>query len=494
MKKLLYLFSALLLSSGLSAQITIDRTDFPSIGEFFYLLNDSNLSGLTAGSSGNTTWDFTALDIDRVDTIHFIDPSTTNFGSFFPSSNMALSSSTGDFFLKINNDSLTVPGVTIDALGTGDLFPVTFHPELKLFDFPSTYNDNFNMVTVVDTTIDTNLIVIDSARLRLTQTTSAVIDGYGSIALPSGNFSCLRQLTIDTIVQEIWFRNIITGWSAQPNLEIVDTVWTYRWVTNNEGYYLLEANADANGNLLTASFKASSQVLSVLTQQTNPSCKGDCNASATVSGVGGSGSYSYQWDSNAGGGSSASVNSLCAGVYYYTVSDLINGSNDVDSVVVVEPNTISLSAAITLESNLGNDGEIDLTTSGGTPPYNWSWSNSDNVEDINTLVGGDYTVTVTDANGCSYSETFTVGSRVGLEERAERNTFTIAPNPANGFVEVLGQTQLDEILLFDVLGSQMRIQHGLDRRISLDNLPAGIYLIELRSNGESETHRLQVVH
>jgi len=60
-----------------------------------------------------------------------------------------------------------------------------------------------------------------------------------------------------------------------------------------------------------------------------------------------------------------------------------------------------------------SDGSINLTASDGTPDYTYSWSNGSTTEDLSNVIAGNYTVTVTDANGC-----FAIGNIV-LKEPGE---------------------------------------------------------------------------
>ena len=81
----------------------------------------------------------------------------------------------------------------------------------------------------------------------------------------------------------------------------------------------------------------------------------------------------------------------------------------------------------------GNDGSIDVTVSGGTEPYTLEWTGPDgftsNDEDLTELFAGDYTLSVTDANGCTSSIDVTVEAIVGLME-LNALSFTVYPNPA----------------------------------------------------------------
>ena len=58
-------------------------------------------------------------------------------------------------------------------------------------------------------------------------------------------------------------------------------------------------------------------------------------------------------------------------------------------------------AATDISCNGGADGSVDITVSGGTPPYTFLWSTGSTTEDITGLLAGNYSVTIRDAAGCS---------------------------------------------------------------------------------------------
>lgn len=502
MRKTIYLFiSFLFISLNLAAQITVTRTDFPSRGDVFFILNDNNMSGLTAGSTGNQTWNYTSLDVTNLDTILFVEPSQTPpyqtpFDTLFPNSNLALSGAIGGVYLNISNDSLMLDGIAADLLNQGFVTPVNIDPDLKLVSFPANYQDNFTSVGVVDTTIDTNILggIVDKIRAIRTQTNTVNFDAYGTLSLPNGTYQTLRMFTKEVTLTEVYLRNSITGWPMNPNQVLEDTVYRYNWIAKNEGYYVMEAEADKNGNLISGFFKAGSQVFAYTSQQNNPSCYGDCDGSATITGVGGTGSYSYAWSANAGGGSTTSVSGLCDGEYYYTITDNVNNSTYTDTVSIQSPDSISISATLTKESPLGNDGEIDLTVSGGTPPYNYAWTGtSQNTQDVNSLAGGSYTVTVTDANGCSKDTSISLGTRVGIEDISRLSSLKIYPQPANEVLFIESEEEIQSLRLIDVLGKS--IYSGKAQRINTAEYDNGIYLLEVAySGGVSEVQRLVISH
>ena len=104
------------------------------------------------------------------------------------------------------------------------------------------------------------------------------------------------------------------------------------------------------------------------------------------------------------------ITNLCAGTYSVTVTD-DNGVTAIGSATVNEPTT-GLSATIAGTDILCNGnatGAIDMNVTGGTTPYTFAWLPGGEVtEDISGLAAGNYSVLVTDSNGCTTTASYTV--------------------------------------------------------------------------------------
>ncbi|MFI5149507.1 MAG: gliding motility-associated C-terminal domain-containing protein [Bacteroidia bacterium] len=149
---------------------------------------------------------------------------------------------------------------------------------------------------------------------------------------------------------------------------------------------------------------------------TNQTCSGLCNGSVTASPVGGNPAYSYLW--NPGAANTQTVNALCAGNYTLTVTDA-SGCTKTQIVTIGAPAALTVSISSTnISCNGLCDGTASGSVSGGTAPYTYSWASGPTTSSISSLCAGTYTLTVTDANGCTGSNVVTINSPSALVANA----------------------------------------------------------------------------
>lgn len=141
------------------------------------------------------------------------------------------------------------------------------------------------------------------------------------------------------------------------------------------------------------------------------SCYGMNDGAIFTSVTGGVAPYSYAWSPAGGTEINDDYMDLVAGFYSVTVTDNAMCSAT-QSATVLSPNALAIVTDNVLNPtcNGAGNGAIFITASGGTLPYNFLWSSGQSDEDLIDLTDGNYTLTVTDGNGCTASETFVITS------------------------------------------------------------------------------------
>ncbi len=149
--------------------------------------------------------------------------------------------------------------------------------------------------------------------------------------------------------------------------------------------------------------------LSAMADITSVRCFGDATGAIDITVVGGAPDYTFNWEGPSGTFTTEDISDLSAGTYNLTITDA--GSLEfIMSYVVTQPDEITIMESITASD--GNNGSIDITVTGGTPPYSFAWSpGGETTEDLSGLAPGDYSVLVTDDNNCNVmSDVFSVNS------------------------------------------------------------------------------------
>ncbi|GAB4380745.1 MAG: hypothetical protein Kow0075_12220 [Salibacteraceae bacterium] len=165
---------------------------------------------------------------------------------------------------------------------------------------------------------------------------------------------------------------------------------------------------------------------------TEPLCHGMCTGSINVFTTQGSAPFSYSWSN----GLSASPNhtNVCAGTYLLTVTDN-QGCTKVDTVVVSQPSPLQASVpqpgSVSCPGSTVCDGKATASATGGTPPYNYYWSNNEQTKTAYALCAGNQWVSVTDANGCADSITTYVQVPADIKTTVHKDTVICKTNTAN---------------------------------------------------------------
>ncbi len=245
--------------------------------------------------------------------------------------------------------------------------------------------------------------------------------------------------------------------------------------------------------------------VAAFTAQTTEICAGE-NITFNNTSTPSNGTFAWTFES----GSPGSSNSQNPSITYNTAGTFdveltVSNSAGSDTHTMTNYITVNSSPSASTSStgeNLwtgGDNGTATVVASGGTPPYTYSWSEPGVGNDsiATGLDAGNYTVTVTDDEGCQATSTVTVGNNVGINDLELAEAISIYPNPTSGAlnVEFPLESNIIDITVSDVIGrtiSKINVV-GLERTtIDFNGMAEGIYHLNFLAVDKKATKK--VVH
>ncbi len=170
---------------------------------------------------------------------------------------------------------------------------------------------------------------------------------------------------------------------------------------------------DSRGCVRSATGRVNEPIpLAVSLTPTGDVCSG--TAGAQVQGLNGTPPYRYMWSN---GATTSTVNNLAPGRYYICVLDANNCQRDTFLIVSNSTLAITASSVNALCSGI-NNGYATANVPSGMGPYQFRWSNGATTQTATNLGSGSYSVTVTDAAGCSRSTTTTIDNTRSITANA----------------------------------------------------------------------------
>ena len=229
-------------------------------------------------------------------------------------------------------------------------------------------------------------------------------------------------------------------------------------------------------------------------QITNVSCFGDNNGQVELVFSNPSEVSSVIWDNGASG---SVINNLPLGSYTATIFYNNGNCSLSQAASVLSPTALSISAA-TIDVDSLNAGSIDITVVGGTAPYLYNWDNNEQSEDIANLIAGVYSVSVTDAAGCSFATFYEIFEDTTQQSAGVVETINFAihayPNPSNGDVTISWTGELISLELINASGQCVsRHQNFPTNSIQLNSIGTGVYFARYYAKDQVAPKTLKLV-
>lgn len=241
-----------------------------------------------------------------------------------------------------------------------------------------------------------------------------------------------------------------------------------------------------------------------LSQTDSILCKGDAKAKLVSQIKNGKSPFFYEWSTGDLG--LAQLELMPAGKYTLSITDA-NLCKSTAQIEINEPSDISVSTIIIkISSSIAKDGAINITPSGGTPPYKFQWVKNDTAiisknEDIFNLDAGRYFVVITDANGCKWimDNKIELSQPLKTQELISEEQVLLYPNPAQDFINIIVEAEKyvpNSLEVIDIQGNRLMKKDALNlsqSQIDISELMPGYYTIKLKSEGKVDIIKKLIV-
>ena len=476
------------------------------VSSIFFQTTDHGFAGTQGGNlmtttDGGANWDLADIDPvndqgDIID-IEFYDAShgvlSTQYEGVYYTTDGGASWTASAFFF-IGYDIVYADAMTLFAVGNGQKI-------YKSTDGGVNWTLNFDgpgfttvALGVHFSDVNNGLVTSEEGAVFVTHDSGATWNNY----TVAGQFGLMRGA---------WVLNENEMYAAGTPGQVYKTVdggvnWTadspfdpnpsyYKILFTDNGTGFVCGSGSTGGTILR---KLPEMVLTVnIDGTTDVNCNGGADGTIQITVSGGTPPYTFAWSN---GAETEDVTNLVAGDYTCMITDT-DGTITLGPITISEPPAIGSSSVVVDESTDGaNDGSIDLTVTGGTAPYIYSWSNGADTEDLENLPDGTYCVTITDSNFCEFTDCATVMAGPNMVGEIDGLTgLVVSPNPV-GAQDLVVDVQFSgikdvEIRLVNVLGQefyQLRLDGAahVQAQIGMEAFPAGIYLIHITSTGDHQ--------
>ena len=327
-------------------------------------------------------------------------------------SNGCTSSASANILSDYNPPTVNfIPDITIDCVnsnGTLDASPSNVNGNVCSWSGPAGFSNN---TFTISPTVAGNYCATITGPNGCSDMTCAnvTVDANlpAAIANAPSNLTCANPSVFLNGNGSATGPNFTYFWST-PNGNILSGQTTLSPEVNLAGGYTLTVADNVNGCSASATTTLAPPIAITTNSIFNPiSCNGLIDGSINLNITQGTPPYSYNWSN---GSNAMNQSNLTAGPYSVTITDA-NSCTKTESFFLQEPTALTINTNVNGESVAGaNNGNAMANVNGGSPPYNYLWSNGTTTAFNSMLSPGNYTVTITDNAGCTVEDVVTVSA------------------------------------------------------------------------------------